>query len=873
MDAALDNSDPPDNDVALAPLDFTNQQLWIALDSNNCDFSRFRGDGRDFQAYDADGTTPLVTSLRTWKAGTVALRLHSRLPVSVSPSPDYGNYVHAYGIRSGDLGFANPPHTVCTEATHAGRLDGKQEGRMRCMDKDGASIWTWTAPGNDCINHFELADLDGDGVLDTILAGTHRISRSVYALNLTNPPTIRWTYAISTQGNSYIRACATGNLRHDLAGNEVVISGSEGLDSNSNGAAHGKIAALDKDGNQLWIANQDPAPANHTTQDCILADLLNTGQLDVFAGQAQHIYKYDFQGNFRWSTTHDGNRNYYAIAAGFLTSKATRVVVGVAGIAVNTEYVGIITCVDDAGAVLWDKPLPFHGYGVRCADLDGDGYDEILVATGTAAGGATGTTFGPPEQGWGCIFILDRFGNEISAFQQSNPTKDIVLGNFDGTGAVQLQGSGDEGRFSRWYVDSGVTTATVKVIVPSVAWKSTRTLHFGPSGSVTIPPKGDRYFDFSGADGSSPSNYTQQIGVWTMQGGRIASPDDGDTATAATLEVTGVSIEAFEWEHSAYKPAMGNPISYNGGRYRCTNWSGGRPDGYAFQHGNTGTVTLSRTASGSGTAVYTLFNAPVAGATFTTSDKVSYRVVVFGHWHALYYRKNDAAGWLELYNLQDTNAGKTMAAGSIAFMSQRGQSRFSESALWTFRNQDGNSGLGPVPLLYSTFVPAVIPPGTPPASGLGARLLENGYGLLLEDGENQLLEASLLAPPTPTPTPGTDRLLENGAIRLLESGALRQMEAPAAVPTTGYERLLEGGAIRLLESGGYRQMEGAPYVPAVQSGRLLESGFGRLLESGYSRLMEGSGPNRLLPYAVVSVIREGPPASPAFTHDFLSTSR
>jgi hypothetical protein len=201
-----------------------------------------------------------------------------------------------------------------------------------------------------------------------------------------------------------------------------------------------------------------------------------------------------------------------------------------------------------------------------------------------------------------------------------------------------------------------------------------------------------------------------------------------------------------------------------------------------------------------------------------------------GDWHALYYRKNDTGGWLELYNLQDTNSGKKSTAGSIAFFSQRGQTRISESSLWTFKNSDGNSGPGPVPHLYSIAVPPVIPP-TPPGV-TGHRLLENGASRLLESGAFRLLEGAAVG------TGSGNRLLESGAARLLEDGAFRLLEG-APVTTGSGHRLLESGAARLLESGAFRLLEeGAPSPPRTFGRRLLESGAARLLEDGGLRLLE-----------------------------------
>jgi len=264
-----------------------------------------------------------------------------------------------------------------------------------------------------------------------------------------------------------------------------------------------------------------------------------------------------------------------------------------------------------------------------------------------------------------------------------------------------------------------------------------------------------------------------------------ASPDDADTATAACLEAADVNTEAFEWEWTAYKPGQGSGTGgpyYNAARYRCTAWSGGRPDGYNWQHAQNGQVAVQRTSSGTGTVAYILAATPVNTVTFNTTDKMAYRCVVFGDWHALYVNKNDT-GFKQLYNVQDLNAGRKSSAGSVAFLSQRGQTKIAASTIWTFKNQDGNSGTGPVPFLYS--------------------LDSNGTATL----------------PIPTPGVSSHRLLESGQARLLESGDFRLLESAAVVATTG-RRLLEGGAARLLEGGALRllEAEGGVVVPPAQAG-------------------------------------------------------
>lgn len=698
----LDNTDPPSNRTTASNLAFTDQQVWLSLTARNFDFSTLRTDGRDLQVYDVDGTTPIGTSLRLWKAGSFGIRYVGRIAIPTGNAPTYGPYVQCEAVICADLGIANPPHTVYGYATQAGRTDGLQEGGLICLDKTGAMAFAWSAPGADSINSLDVGDVDGDGVLE-LLVGTSRISRKLFVVKASaqaaSPNSSLWSFSFPA-GNSYVRAAKAGKLRSDLTGNQVVVAGSQGTDGASNGSALGKISLLNSVGVEQWTKSLNASVTNHTIQDCQVVDLDGTG-LAVYCGQAQSIYRLSLADGSTasgWPYTHDGTRTYYSIAAGYITGTTVRQIVGVCGVADGTTHLGHLTVVTKDGVLVWDRPLHLQGYGVRCADIDGDGYDEIIVVSGTDSGAVT--LFRPPNQGWGLLQIFDRNGNELCATSLTCAAKTIAYAGYTGTSQKYIQVSGDDGWLHRFAIDSG-NAATVKMIVPAVAWKAAPTLSIGSTGTTTHPPSGDALFDFSGADGSTPANLTARIGTWTIQGNRLQSPSDAQTATGATIEAGYVSTEAFDWEYDAYKTlGDGSSTYYNGVRYRCSGWSSNLPDGYIFQHSQAGLAALVRTSSGTSTALYTAFSATIAGSTFVATDKMSYRLCVSGDWHAAYYRKNGTGGWLELFSLLDVNASKKSTAGTIAFLSQRGQSQYLNSTIHTYVNLDGNSGPGPVPMAY-----------------------------------------------------------------------------------------------------------------------------------------------------------------------------
>jgi hypothetical protein len=444
-----------------------------------------------------------------------------------------------------------------------------------------------------------------------------------------------------------------------------------------------------------------------------VADLTSTGQAAIFACQAHRIYKIDYQGNIIWNYAHDfqsGNQwNIYEIDTGHVTSTSTRQVVGAACRPYYSSYGGFVVCLGDTGAILWERAIPQMCQTVCCADLNGDGYDEVIVGWGTSTGGPSANDYKPPNFGWGGLTVLDRFGNELTSVSFGARVTKVRYADFNGDGIKEVLASNDDGYLYRFAVDS--LGSVLKVIVPSIDNNAIRNLYIGAAGSSTLPAVGDYLFDFTGTNGQAPNNFTQRLGVWTIQGNRLQGPSDGDTATSTTCEAAYVSTEAFEFETTATKINIGTGTAadyYVTIRYRCSNWSANFPDGYQFQIGVNGNIVLNRTSSGTGTPLYT----PVSlttGPHFTTSDTIKLRLVVMGTRHAAYYSLNGGP-WTELYNILDTNASPLVTAGSIAFGSARGQTQFSQATVWTLNNVDGNYGPGPAPLLTLAQVVSASPP-------------------------------------------------------------------------------------------------------------------------------------------------------------------
>ncbi len=688
----------------------TNQVGFIPITSRNFSFGALLASGRDLQLYDSDQSTPIAHSLRTW--GTGGLRLIDRTapPSSADPLP----YIFAVATVTGTMGFGADPHTIRSWGSGFG-ANGTipAYGLWRCYDATGALIWTFQTANHDYPMSTFIADVDGDGVSEVIV-GTRRIDHRGYVLNGTTG-TVRWSWDLGASASeplsngSYCRISCAGNMRTDLAGLEVLHGGSDG-----------KLRLADKDGNEIFSIVLTQPNSNQSVQDALIDDLTGSGTNAIYCVQGEKVRKVDNTGTVLWTYTHARLgayfNNYYAISSGHITSTTTKQLVACSATQDGTSNLGVCTVLDSAGAVAWEKVVPYRCYSVGVGDVNGDGYDEVLLTFGTNGSFTNG-------DGWGGLLVLDRDGVELSGASFGSSAKNTNFGDTDGDGIPEILVACDDGYQYRYAWDS--IGATVKATIPSISAASTRDLWAAGTGSTTLPPLGDYYFDLSGADGATPTGWTQRLGAWTIQGGTLQSPDDGDTAGGIRCaELTGSSTDGLEAEYDAGKPGQGtgSSVYYTGFRYRCVSWSAGLPVGYYVQTGNTGVLQLQRTASGTATPAVVIVSIAVAAAAFNATDVMRYRVVASGDYHSLAYRKNGSA-WKLLYETSDV--GGPTAAGSVALTSNRGQSRYSGITLLALPSVFGNTFAGPSPVYIAATANAPAPPWfsltppTPPSGVVG----------------------------------------------------------------------------------------------------------------------------------------------------------
>jgi hypothetical protein len=753
---------------------FTNQLVIVPLSGVSFPFASLQTNGRNLDVLDADGVTSLAHSLRDWGQAT-GLRLAALYPIPASGGGHPYTFASAFVV--GNLGLANDPQWLrgC-----GGPLNDPNPvyGQWDLFDSTGAHVWTFTSASQDYPMSAEIGDLSGTGTDLVCAVGTRAIDHTGYLLNKNG--TARWSYNLGTVGSAgnYVRIANIGKLRSDIAGNQVLWGG-----------ANGVLALCDKLGNQLWRNVYTGTGTNFSLQAAIIDDLVGSGTNHIYMAQSQMIRKIDGSGATLWTFTQQLTpvENFYTIASGHVTSLTTKQLAISSADVIGTSNLGVVVLLDSGGAKIWERVIPYPSYAVACLDVNGDGFDEVIVSWGTSTGYLSGV-------GWGGVLVLDRNGNEIAAGSLGSACKFCRAADYNNSGKPSILISCDDGNFYAYTYEA--TGGSVKVTVPSIGPGVTRTLSLASSANTTlIPTLGDFDFNLSGSNGSAPPGMTQFLGSWTVQSSTIQSPNDGNTATFTSIEAAGVSTDAGEFEFDAVKnlQADGSNQYFMGCRYRCTNFSSGLPKGFLFLCNHTGgTCQLLETASGTSTATQILFNSPV-GLTFNTTDRVRFRVVWSGLSHSAFYSKNSGP-WTQLYRLEDASGTPNTGAGTVALYNHRGQTQYSNLVLRTMPSAFSVSGPGPAPKITVTASP-VIPSATSAYS-----LLESGSRALLESGSGLMTEGIAVSTTSfLSLESGFDLLAEDGSHVLLE------ISVPVIVPSITlreavYSRLASSTAIAALVS-------------------------------------------------------------------------
>ena len=639
----------------------TNQYLVVPLSGANFNFASLASNGRNLAILSSDQVTPLVCSLRTW-GSNVGMRYDQANSIL---GPAYSTNVPTYAYQAcigpsvGTLGLANDPHTI----VGTGNLSDPNPsyGQWDLYDCYNNHVWTYQSPSNDYPMSMHIGDMTGSG--DYVIAVGSRLQD--HSGIILNPDgSVRWTHTFAANGQStapYIRTAAIGQMSTACC----VVFGGE----------WGQLAGFSSTGSLLWgplTLTEGSGETNPSIQDGLIANLTNSGYPQFYCTQSNLIRQIDGTGTIGWTYTGPGapTFNYYCIAAGFITSTTypqQLVAVSASGSTVETGNCGLITVVDHTGALIWSKVTPYPLYSVAVGDVNGDGYAEILVTWGNY-----GPTVGNYSSGG--LLVLDRNGQELASGSFGAPSTNAVYAAYDSSGAAGLSFATDDRWCKRYKFDSAVG-ASIKTTVPSVAATSTQNIYIAASSNTSnVPALGD--YDFTNFAGM-----TQRVGTWTYSSGSIISSNDGDSANQDSIEATGYTTDAFEFEFTFVKNAQGTGASsdyFAGCIYRANTWGATFPNGFLFQIGSKGHVDLYQVNT-AGSIVETLV-AATTGPTIATTDTVILRLVCSGTEHSAHYRQNGGP-WTQLYWVIDPSGSPLLSAGTISLYNGRGQTTYSNLVL------------------------------------------------------------------------------------------------------------------------------------------------------------------------------------------------
>jgi uncharacterized membrane protein len=227
------------------------------------------------------------------------------------------------------------------------------------FEHDGTVAWqtadtdSWGIP--------VLADLTGDGLLD-ILVHDYNDTLTLYDYNL-GTPQIVWTFVFTNPLHAY-GAPAVADLDNDGLPEAVIAS--ETLLFAFNGA----------DGSVQWTAPLDPG----RTGGVNIADIDGDGAVEIIASSLFNggtLYAFEADGSLIWTTPAPDSSPLNTSAADLDGDGAFEILW-------NGDGQGFTIYDGRTGNILFNEPLAYSATGTDVpvpADVDGDGYAEIIVPT------------------------------------------------------------------------------------------------------------------------------------------------------------------------------------------------------------------------------------------------------------------------------------------------------------------------------------------------------------------------------------------------------------------------------------------------------------------------------------------------------------
>lgn len=336
------------------------------------------------------------------------------------PSPD----VYASGVAVGNLTPANGLETVVSSGSDI--QISPYTGHCRAFDSAGNVLWTFESPTYNSFGmDVAIGDVDEDGQNEVAFATNYQEAK-VYLLD-ENGNEI-WHWAAHGTGYQYTRGVAIGKLRNDYPGNQVVVSG-----------YNGQLALLDKDGNEIWFKD---LAGTATVQTVEIADIDADGQNEIIVSRDLYVEVYDNTGTLVWSTQiGDGTATVLSAKTGNVTPASGLEIAATIYPRFDTPGLMRVALLDKDGNILWTWNAPYGCSGLAVADVNGDGYDEVIVGYGNHDAETPN-----PNVDNGGISILSSDGNLMTSVDMASTVGFIIYADINNDGENEIVASCDDGK-------------------------------------------------------------------------------------------------------------------------------------------------------------------------------------------------------------------------------------------------------------------------------------------------------------------------------------------------------------------------------------------------------------------------------------------
>lgn len=334
------------------------------------------------------------------------------------PSPD----VYAQGVALGELNSASGLELVVASGSDLSLPT--YTGNVQLFDSDGNVLWTYQSTVDGYALGVSVGDINGDGDNEIAVGFNYPESKAIL---LNKNGGFLWSYSMGA-GYQYCRGVAIGKVRSDYQNNQLVVSG-----------FNSKLALLDKDGNQIWLVT---VGGSYTVQSVAIADTNADGQNEIICAHERYVHKYNHLGSKVWSSTiGDADCTVISVAAGHVTSLTELQIAATVFPRAGGGTIQRCVLLNKDGTEIWHWNAPYGCSGVALADLNGDGYDEVIVGYGNHD-----NTSPNPLVDTGGVSVLSSSGTLLASIDLPSTVGFIAYGDVDNDGENEILASCDDAK-------------------------------------------------------------------------------------------------------------------------------------------------------------------------------------------------------------------------------------------------------------------------------------------------------------------------------------------------------------------------------------------------------------------------------------------